>query len=107
MAKTITQCLSFGCQEQLPLPGHCSLRSGYDRMRSALIDARVFLQAELDVRLDSYCLKGPDGKPDISTLAEEDGGCVGEAMDFLARIDSALNHGNPPNEGEIDARSDV
>lgn len=56
----------------------------------ALKDARKFIAAELDVRLDSFCLKGTDGKPDISTLDDSDGGTCGEAMDFLARIDAAL-----------------
>jgi hypothetical protein len=57
---------------------------------AALRDARNFIQAELDTRLDSFCTKGPDGKPDISTLDDADGGHVGEAVDCLARIDAAI-----------------
>lgn len=63
------------------------------KMIEALEDARRFVQAELGVRLESYCLKGPDGTPDISTLSDEDGGAslVAAAQQALAKIEAALN----------------
>ena len=58
---------------------------------AALHKAREFVQAELDVRVDSHTIGG-----DLSTLDEADGGICGEAIDMLAVIDAALTKAAAP-----------
>lgn len=63
----------------------------HDELLAALKIARAFVQAELDVRIDSHTLGG-----DMATLDESEGGICGEAMDCLARIDAAIAKAEPP-----------
>lgn len=53
--------------------------------REALRDARAFVQAEYEVRVDSLTVGG-----NFETLADEDGPLLGEALACLSRIDVTL-----------------
>ncbi len=70
-------------QEEINANGY--LMAAAPKMREALKDVRRFIKAELDVRIASHTIGGG-----ISTLDEQDGGLVGEAMQCLERIDAAL-----------------
>lgn len=60
-------------------------------MLAALQEARKYIQADLDCQIDSHCLKGADGKPDIVTLSDCGADAVAETMQVLNQIDAAIS----------------